>query len=102
MQRLYTAANLPEAHLLLHELEAAGIRARVFNQNAQGGVGELPFTETYPVIWIENDADAARAHAIVAEFERPMDGGGTVICRSCGEENPHNFDLCWHCGAALR
>lgn len=61
MLRLGTAANLPEAHLLLHRLAQAGIEARVLNEHAQGGLGEIPFTHAYPEIWIMEAADAARA-----------------------------------------
>ena len=46
MRRVYTAAPLPEAHLMLQQLESAGINARVFNENAQGATGELPVTDT--------------------------------------------------------
>ena len=45
MQRLYSAANLPEAHLVRGLLAAAGIEARVFNEFAGGALGELPFSE---------------------------------------------------------
>ena len=39
MQRLYTAADLPEAHLVAQLLERAGIEACVLNAHAQGGLG---------------------------------------------------------------
>ena len=55
MKRIYSAASLPEAHLILHRLQEKGIPARVFNENAHGGVGELPFTHAYPEIWIDED-----------------------------------------------
>ena len=51
MRRVYSAASLPEAHLLLHQLLDEGIAAAVFNENAHGGVGELPFTHAYPEVW---------------------------------------------------
>lgn len=101
MQRVYTAANLPEAYLLLHMLEAAGIPAKVFNENAQGGVGELPFTHTYPEIWILDANDRHRALAILSGYDRPRDPPATVYCAQCGEENPESFDWCWQCKASL-
>jgi hypothetical protein len=102
MQRLYTAANLPEAYLLLHMLQAEGIAARVFNENAQGGVGELPFTHTYPEIWVERETDAGAARAVIRRFEDSMkQGDAAVTCPRCEEENPGSFDVCWNCGTAL-
>ncbi len=100
MRRLYTAGNLPEAYLLLHMLSAEGIEAKVFNENAQGGVGELPFTHTYPELWVEEHL-YQRARVIVDQFERPKEPVGMTRCTHCGEANPDTFELCWHCGANL-
>ena len=36
MKRIYSAANLMEAHIILDLLRHAGINARLFNENAQG------------------------------------------------------------------
>ena len=103
MRRLYTAANLPEAYLLLHLLDEAAVPARVFNENAQGGVGELPFTHTYPEIWIEDAADEDRARRIIAEFEQTQRRAvGSRRCDRCCEDNPDNFEVCWNCGTTLR
>ena len=102
MQRLYCAAHLPEAYLLLHMLEQSGIPARVFNENAQGGVGELPFTHTYPEIWLLRDADTEAAQAVVARFEQCLRRGtGSVTCAHCQEDSPDSFDWCWNCGGSL-
>lgn len=101
MTRLYAAANLIDAHILLHLLDQAGIEARVFNENAQGGVGEIPFTHAYPEVWLVHEADLPAARAIVREHEQQPVDRGTVFCRECEESSPANFQLCWHCGAAL-
>jgi len=101
MFRLYTAANLPEAYLILHRLQEAGINAKVFNENAQGGVGELPFTHTYPEIWLEQTDDVVAARRIIKEFEQAETISGTRKCRHCGEENPANFEVCWQCNSLL-
>ncbi len=98
MRRLYTAGHLPEAYLLLHMLESEGIAAQVFNENAQGGVGELPFTHTYPELWVE-DRDLDRARSVVERFERPQETLNSFTCTVCGEHNPGTFELCWNCGA---
>jgi hypothetical protein len=101
MQKLYSAGTLQEAYLVLHRLEHAGIEARVLNQYAQGGLGDLPFTHAYPEVWLLEPADAERARAVVAEYEA---AGRTSVphrCRFCNEESPASFELCWRCGAAL-
>ena len=102
MLRLCTAANLPEAHLLLHRLTQAGIEARVLNEHAQGGLGEIPFTHAYPELWIMDAADEERARRIVLEFEQTPSTPDTTRCTVCGEMNPPAFEICWHCGGILR
>ncbi len=101
MVRLYSAANLPDAQILLDLLKAKGIPARIFNENAQGGLGEIPFTHTYPEIWLVDDRDVVRAQEVVTEFERSAEAEGTRRCPGCGEENPKNFQICWHCNRSL-
>lgn len=101
MQRLYTAANLQEAHLIRGMLSVAGIETRVFNEHLQGGLGDLPFTEIYPEIWIEDEADVKRAQRILADYERPAIARASRHCASCGEDSPGGFEICWHCGKSL-
>jgi len=101
MKRIYSARNLPEAHLLLHLLGHEGIRARVVGEHLQGAMGEIPFPEVYPEVWIEREHDAARALRIVSDFEHGADDARTVRCLDCGEDNPRNFQICWSCGESL-
>lgn len=101
MFRFCTAANLPEAYLLLHRLAAAGIAARVLNEHAQGGMGEIPFTQVYPEIWLLHASDNARAREILAESERPGAPLKTMRCPTCKEINPPGFEICWQCGQTL-
>lgn len=100
MFRFCSAANLPEAHLLRALMEHAGIAARVFNEHAQGGMGEIPFVHAWPEIWLERESDRARAEQVLAEFER-ADRRAARTCAACGEQNPGAFDVCWRCGAAI-
>ena len=98
MQRLYIAGDLQEAHLLLSRLEFERIEAHIFNDNAQGAVGELPFTHTYPEIWLVNGDDLDIAKRIVEEHERPITAVENQQCRHCGEQSPGTFEFCWQCG----
>lgn len=102
MKRVYSAASLPDAHLVLGLLAQAGIEAKVFNENAQSGMGEIPFTHAWPEVWIVDEADAGRARELVRGFERAPAATHAVPCPACGEESPGNFQVCWHCGAELQ
>ncbi|KPK11229.1 MAG: hypothetical protein AMJ68_06420 [Acidithiobacillales bacterium SG8_45] len=101
MKRLYTAADLTEAYLVRDMLADAGIRSRILNEHAQGGIGEIPFTHAYPELWIERENDLERARKLVKEFEARVNSEVYVDCPRCGEENPENFETCWHCGLPL-
>ena len=101
MERLYSAANLPEAYLVRDLLAEVGVRAQILNENAQGGVGEIPFTQTYPEIWIEREDDMERARRVITDYESRSVPNTYIDCPRCGEQNPENFETCWHCGIPL-
>lgn len=99
MIRIYTAANLQDAHLLLGLLHVSGIDARILNASAQGALGEIPLAAAYPEIWLVQARDTERARQVLATFERPAPALPPRICPACGEENPATFETCWNCGA---
>ncbi|MBI5612575.1 MAG: DUF2007 domain-containing protein [Gammaproteobacteria bacterium] len=101
MHKLYVAANVPEAYIVLNMLARAGIEARVLNEHAAGGMGELPFTHTYPEVWIDEDADRKLAARILADYQQRPPATGSVRCRQCNAENPGDFEICWQCGGAV-
>ena len=100
MRKIYSAATLPDAHLVAGLLGQAGISAKVFNENAQGGVGEIPFTHAWPEVWLEDERDIARALDVIRGFESESTNRQTA-CGACGEMNPENFEICWSCGVAI-
>jgi len=101
MKKLYSANNLMEAQIVLDILEHALIPAQLFNQHAQGGIGDIPFTHAYPEVWVIRDDDYERGRKIVQQYEAIPQTHKTVNCPACGEENPANFQLCWQCGCGL-
>ncbi|HEX9625853.1 MAG TPA: DUF2007 domain-containing protein [Acidiferrobacterales bacterium] len=101
MQRLYAAGSLQEAHLILGRLQSAGIAARILNEHAQGGLGELPFGDTYPEIWLDDDRDLIPARRILAEIDQAAHSTAVRRCPGCREDNPENFAICWNCGRSM-
>lgn len=102
MKRIYQAGNLQDAYILSNLLSAAGIDHHIFNSYQQGGVGELPFTHTYPEIWLVNENDDLKASEIIREFETPSASEPPErLCPQCGEANPATFQICWHCGSEI-
>ena len=99
MRRVYTAATLLEAHLILQQLESVGINAQVFNQNAQGAIGELPVTDTWPDVWIVQNHQFCAARAVIERYESSPEN--ELLCDSCGEISPSRFEVCWQCHGVL-
>jgi hypothetical protein len=51
-------------------LEAEGIRTEIRNEGASRAAGELPISEVYPELWVLDNADEARAKALIREFRQ--------------------------------
>jgi hypothetical protein len=83
-------------------LEAEGIKTEIRNLGGSGAAGELPFTQVYPELWVLDNADEARARAIVKEYREaaaatPVSPDWT--CPVCKEHVEGIFSECWNCGA---
>ncbi|MEO8159515.1 MAG: DUF2007 domain-containing protein [Betaproteobacteria bacterium] len=97
MLKIYTAPTLPDAHLVRGVLAQAGIDARVFNENAQSVMGEIPFHQAWPEVWIMDEDDERQARELIRQIELPP-SRTVAFCPHCHEENPSNFHTCWNCG----
>lgn len=94
--KLFTAGDIIEARLLQALLRSQGIDAVIKNETLQTGLGELPFVEMWPEIWLMQARDWDKAHELLAGFI----SGKTIgewRCPICGEQNPDTFELCWVC-----
>lgn len=100
MKRLYQAGDLPEAYLVADLLRQEGVEVCIMNEHARGGMGDLPFTETYPEIWLVRERDVERAQQILGAYHNARTVA-PVQCPKCREENPGNFETCWQCNATL-
>jgi len=78
-------------------LEQADIPYTVRNQYLSGAFGELPATECWPEVWINNDEDYETALTIVREATAEISDAGPWHC-TCGEDNEGQFASCWKCG----
>ena len=77
------------------------IPAFLKNEHFGSIMGEVPFAEVWPQLWVINDLDHDRAKQLIdadiAAAESPTE---PWKCGKCGEENEGQFSACWNCGAA--
>ena len=104
MQKVFSARNVSEAHIVSGMLNAAGIVARVQGHYLAGGYGELPITsDTLPSVWIDDPAQASVARELIAEYERPgRRAAAAWQCEQCAEVHGGQFTACWKCGREHR
>lgn len=99
MKLLARADHPIQAAIWADTLRAAGIRCEVRNTALSGALGEIPFLECAPQLWLFDDRDETRAREILQQLRQPV-AGPSWRCSSCGEWSEPQFGNCWQCGAA--
>jgi phage terminase large subunit GpA-like protein len=98
MKRLISAEALAEIAHYKNVLEQNGIPCFIKNEQLSGALGELPFLECLPELWVLRDGDLEAAERILGDLRREGVRGQSWRCRHCGEENEAQFAACWSCG----
>jgi hypothetical protein len=98
MKLLMRADNLVVGTIWAETLRASGVRCELRNTTLAGAIGEIPFLECAPQLWLEHAADEARALAILRDLRAPP-SGPAWHCARCGEACEPQFGACWRCGA---
>jgi len=101
MKQVFVSQNLFEVEMRKEWLEQAGIRCTIKNQRISGLAGEIPFTETFPELWVIQNEDYDQARRVLEEglVLLPSDQD-TWTCAGCGECHESQFGTCWKCGRA--
>lgn len=102
MKRLFTAttpidgANIEMLKGLLEESE---IRCMIRNEYLSSAMGEVPFLESSPELWILKDEDYLRARTLLETWRTTrIEVTGPWACAQCGENIEGQFTSCWQCG----
>jgi Putative prokaryotic signal transducing protein len=90
-----------QAYVLRDILAMHGIKAHVFNEHMQGAVGEIPVDAAMPQVWLDDEFDRVRATEVIRQHNLLRSRKGSLFCRTCQEENPATFELCWNCQSEL-
>jgi hypothetical protein len=98
MKRVTKSWTLAEIGYFREVLESNGIPCLIKNEQLTGALGEVPFLECLPELWVLRDSDLHAANRLIAELEKPVVGGSRWRCRYCNEDNEAEFGVCWNCG----
>lgn len=99
MKKVFAAESLVTVAHYRNLLEAEGIDCFLKNENLGSVMGEIPYAEIWPELWVTHDFQAARAEEIIREARLAQaDEGPPWRCRNCGEDNEYQFAVCWNCG----
>jgi len=79
-------------------LDSHGIKTFIKNEYGSSVVGELPFVEVIPQLFVLEEKDLERAKEIL-NLDIPQDNKAEDwICPECGVDVEGNFSRCWKCG----
>jgi len=99
--KTFSHAQGPQAGMIKGLLEANGIACFIKNERLFTAMGEIPFVECFPELWLLNDEDEPRALDLLKNLAEPA---ATPFepwtCPGCGEIIEGQFTRCWKCGSA--
>ena len=102
MKHVFTATTLIEGAniaMLKALLEQVGIDCMIRNDFLSSAMGEMPFLESSPQLWIQNDEDYLKARELLESWQTAkIEVGDDWSCVDCGEMIEGQFTSCWQCG----
>jgi len=100
LRKVHTAESIVEIAHLRNLLEAEGIACVVRNDRLASIVGEIPFVECWPELWVVENGNYLKAKALVEDMLQAAPARDAWRCGRCGETIEGQFEVCWNCGAA--
>ncbi len=102
MNKLCRSTDAIEAQGIIDFLEANNIECQLMNNFLSGALGDIPFTDTGPEIWVSNETDLILAKQLLHQYFQTqklneINQDKTRLCPHCQETNPAHFATCWSC-----
>ncbi len=98
---VFVAESLVDVAHVRNLLQAEGIACHIRNEHLGAVMGEVPFLEVRPEVWLDQIQDLDEALALIQAAvldEAPT--GPAWRCRQCGTRCEPQFAVCWQCGQA--
>jgi hypothetical protein len=99
LRKVHTADSILEVAHLRNVLEGAGIACFVRNERLGGALGEIPFIECWPELWVLRNGDALQARGLIDIVRSAVANAPEWTCVHCGECVEGQFDACWRCSS---
>jgi hypothetical protein len=95
--KVYESFNISQVGQAQSLLNAEGIETFIRNEFASSVMGEVPFVEVCPQLYILDAAEEDRARELLRPFEFPPTAADWH-CPACHSELDGPFGQCWNCG----
>jgi len=96
---VFNYRDRPQAGLLKEILAQEGIECILRNDQLSSALGEIPFTECYPELWVVDDETFPRARTFLKSWlKSDLAISDPWLCPVCGEQIEGQFGACWSCG----
>jgi Putative prokaryotic signal transducing protein len=96
---VFSPYERPQAGMLKELLDVEGIHCLLRNDQLSTAIGEIPFVECSPELWVIDDEVYPRARLFLdAWLKSDTQECSAWTCPSCGENCERQFNACWSCG----
>ena len=100
MKKVTSADSLITINHYNNLLTSEGISAFLKNEHFGSIMGEVPFQEVWPELWVAHDLDYDRALQLIDSAKIADESpAASWRCKTCGEQIEGQFSVCWKCGA---
>lgn len=98
MYKVYENFDISRVGQMQSILESNGIPTFLKNEYASGALGEIPFVEICPQLFVLKQRDVERARELL-QVDLPEDRRASDwVCPECGIDIEGQFENCWKCG----
>ena len=94
----FSLAEQAQAGLLKELLQREGVNCIIRNEQLFAALGEIPFLECSPELWVVDDEVWPRAKALLDGWLKEGEHMTPWVCPSCEETLEGQFGACWQCG----
>ncbi len=100
MKKLHTFSLAERAIAGMYKdmLQREGVKCLLRNEELFAGLGEIPFVECYPELWVVDDDLYPRAMSLLKQLMGSESTSQSWVCSNCGEDVEGQFNSCWKCG----